>query len=142
MLERREDMDELKAGFRLSRELLQQPALATFAGREIFPGKDIESDPDLEAWIRATTHSSYHPCGTCKMGQDDLSVVSPECKVRGISRLRVADASIMPVIPSGNLNCPTMMIGERAADLIAGKPPLPPENHPYFIKPDWKTNQR
>ncbi len=142
MLEHPQDIEELKTGIRLSRELLTQPALAAFTGREIFPGSDIQMDEELEAWIRETCHSSYHPCGTCKMGGDELAVVDSECRVHGVERLRVADASIMPIIPSANLNCPTMMIGEKAADMIAGKEPLPPSNLPYFVDPKWETSQR
>lgn len=142
LLEHPDDVEELKAGFRLSRELVQQPALAAFTGKEIFPGARVESDADLEAWLRETCHSSYHPCGTCKMGVDPMAVVDPECRVHGIEGLRVADASVMPVIPSANLNCPSMMIGEKAADMIAGKDPLPPSNLPYYSDPNWETSQR
>jgi choline dehydrogenase len=142
LLEHPDDVEELKAGFRLSRELVQQPALAAFTGKEIFPGARVKSDADLEAWLRETCHSSYHPCGTCKMGVDPMAVVDPECRVHGIEGLRVADASVMPVIPSANLNCPSMMIGEKAADMIAGKDPLPPSNLPYYSDPNWETSQR
>lgn len=142
LLEHPNDVDELKAGFRLSRELLAQPALAALAGNELFPGQSVRSEEALENWLRETCHSSYHPSGTCKMGQDEMAVVDSECRVHGIDRLRVADASVMPVIPSANLNCPTMMIGEKAADMIAGNEPLPPSNLPYFVDPDWRTAQR
>lgn len=142
MLEHPEDIEELKAGFRLSRELLKQPALARYTGEELFPGADVESDAKLEAWLRQTCHSSYHPCGTCRMGGDGMAVVDPQCRVIGVEGLRVADASIMPVIPSANLNCPTMMIGEKAADHIAGKPPLAPLNLPFFAEPEWEKSQR
>ena len=142
LLERREDVDELMAGLRLSRELLAQASLAPFTGEEISPGADVRSDAEFKAWLRETCHSSYHPCGTCRMGDDPMAVVDPECRVRGIGNLRVADASIMPVIPSGNINCPTMMIGEKAADMIAGKPPLPPSSLPYFTDPNWDKQQR
>ncbi|KIC09597.1 hypothetical protein RA19_14840 [Leisingera sp. ANG-M1] len=142
MLEHPQDLEELVAGFHLGRELLQQPALTAFTGRELSPGADVQNDEQIAAWLRETCHSSYHPCGTCKMGIDDLAVVDPECRVRGIDGLRVADASVMPVIPSANLNCPTMMIGEKAADMIAGKAPLPPSNLPYFVDPAWETAQR
>ena len=142
MLEHPSDVEELGAGVNLSRELLRQPSLARFAGSELSPGSQVQSDRQIEDWLRNTCHSSYHPCGTCKMGQDELSVVDPECRVRGIRGLRVADASIMPVIPSANLNCPTMMIGEKAADMIAGKPALPPSNLPYFEERNWEHAQR
>ncbi|WP_299949878.1 choline dehydrogenase [uncultured Ruegeria sp.] len=142
MLEDAEDVEELKAGLRLSRELTEQPSLAAFTGDEIFPGATVQSDADIEAWLRENCHSSYHPSGTCKMGVDKLAVVDPECRVHGIANLRVADASIMPVIPSANLNCPTMMIGEKASDMILGKDPLSPSNLPYFSDPNWETAQR
>lgn len=142
MLQHPADVDELKTGFRLTREFLRQPALSVYAGQEIYPGDDLQTDAELESWIRETCYSSYHPCGTCKMGTDELAFVDPKCRVRGIERLRVADASIMPIIPSANLNCPTMMIGEKAADLIAGKQPLPSLELAYFADPRWETDQR
>ncbi len=142
MLEHPEDVEELKAGLRLSRELARQPALAAFTGEEIFPGSRVQDDAQIENWLRENCHSSYHPSGTCKMGIDGMSVVDPECRVHGIANLRVADASIMPVIPSANLNCPTMMIGEKASDMILSKDPLPPSNLPYFSDPNWETAQR
>ncbi|WP_170763265.1 choline dehydrogenase [Ruegeria lacuscaerulensis] len=142
MLAHPEDVEELKAGLRLSRELAQQPSLANFTGDEIFPGQQVQSESDIENWLRENCHSSYHPSGTCKMGVDEMAVVDPECRVHGIDNLRVADASIMPVIPSANLNCPTMMIGEKASDMILGKDPLLPSNLPYFSDPNWETAQR
>ena len=115
-----------------------------FRGEEIQPGGSVESDGEMDAWIKQNCESAYHPSCTCKMGSadDPLAVLDPDCRVRGIERLRVVDASIMPIIPSANLNCPTMMIGEKAADMIAGKDPLPPENLPYFVDPNWQTDQR
>lgn len=142
LLEHPEDVQELIAGLRLSRELTRQPSLAAFTGDEIFPGASVESDAEIEAWLRDNCHSSYHPSGTCKMGIDPMAVVDPHCRVHGIDNLRVADASIMPVIPSANLNCPTMMIGEKASDMILGKDPLPPSNLPYYSDPNWETAQR
>ncbi len=142
MLEDDRDVEQLKAGFFLARELLQQPALAGYAGDELFPGQHVRSDAELDSWIRETCHSSYHPCGTCRMGEGWLAVVDCECRVRGVENLRVADASIMPSIPSANLNCPTMMIGEKAADHIASRQPLPPLHLPVFADPNWKHSQR
>lgn len=142
LLERPCDVEDLKAGLFLSRELLRQPALAGFTGKELFPGKQVTSDEDVEAWLRETCHSSYHPCGTCKMGDDGMAVVDGECRVRGVTGLRIADASIMPLIPSANLNCPTMMIGEKAADHIGGKGTEPPVNLRYFVDPRWESSQR
>ena len=142
MLEHPDDIEELIAGFRLSRELLTMPALAAFAGEELFPGESVQSNAELEAWMRETCHSSYHPCGTCRIGNDPLAVVDSECRVHGVDRLYVADASIIPVIPSANLNCPSMMIGEKASDHVAGKAALPPLELPYFKDPVWQSKQR
>ena len=141
-LEAERDLVELRAGFRHAREILAQPAMREFRGEEISPSASLTSDRDLDAFIRRNVVSSYHPCGTCRMGQDPMSVVDPECRVHGVEGLRVADASVMPLIPSCNLNGPTLMIGEKAADSIAGRPPLPPSNLPYFVEPEWRTRQR
>ncbi len=142
MLEHPGDVEELKAGIVLSRELLRQPALSRFAGTELIPGENVSSEEELESWLRETCHSSYHPCGTCRMGDDEMAVVDSECRVNGVEGLRVADASIMPLIPSANLNCPTMMIGEKASDHIAGKDALPPLHLPVFSDPNWERSQR
>ena len=142
LLRHDDDVEELKAGLRLCRELTRQPSLAAFTGNELSPGAAVRSDREIEAWLRATCHSSYHPSGTCRMGVDDLAVVDPACRVHGIAGLRVADASVMPLIPSGNLNCPTMMIGEKVSDLVLGKPPLPPSELPFFEDPGWERAQR
>ena len=141
-LQAERDLVELRAGFRHAREILAQPAMRELHGGEISPGASLTSDRDLDAFIRQHVVSSYHPSGTCKMGQDPMAVVDPECRVHGVEGLRVADASIMPLIPSCNLNCPTIMIGEKAADLIAGRPPPPPSDLPYFVDPEWRTRQR
>ncbi len=125
-----DDMEVMKTALRLARELVRQPAFKPYVGEEI------------EHWMRTNCGSSYHPCGTCKMDVDQMAVVDSQCRVRGIQNLRVADASIMPIIPSANLNCPTMMIGEKAADLIAGKCSLPRSNLPYFTDPRWQDAQR
>lgn len=119
-LEAERDLVELRAGFRHAREILAQPAMREFCGEEISPGSSVTSDRDLDAFIRRNVVSSYHPCGTCRMGRDPMSVVDPEYRVHGVEGLRVADASIMPLIASCNLNCPTLMIGEKAADLMPG----------------------
>ena len=141
-LECPEDMEVMKSGLRLARELTQQPSLQDFTGEELFPGKEISSDSEIEEWLRENCGSSYHPCGTCKMGVESMSVVDSEGRVRGVEKLRIADASIMPLIPSANLNSPSMMIGEKVADLAAGKQPLPASELPYFTDPQWKFSQR
>jgi choline dehydrogenase len=141
-LESERDLIEFRAGFRLTREILGQEALRDYCGEELSPGPAAESDEALDEHIRAHVQSSYHPSGSCKMGQDPMAVVDPQCRVWGLEGLRVADASIMPTVPSCNINCPTMMIGEKAADIIADREPLPPSNLPYHVDPEWRTRQR
>jgi choline dehydrogenase len=98
--------------------LFHASALDEFRGEEIAPGADKQSDEALEAYVREACDTVYHPVGTCKMGTDSMAVVDPELRVHGIEGLRVVDASIMPTITTGNTNAPTIMIGEKAADLI------------------------
>jgi choline dehydrogenase len=138
------DMATLRDAVKLTRELVRQPALARYAGDEIEPGTVVQSDNEIDAWIRRTVATAYHPSGSCRMGGDDdeQAVLSPDLKVRGIDGLRVADASIMPVVTSSNTNAPTIMIGEKAADMILGRPPLPASNAPYWRDPDWRELQR
>jgi len=139
-----DDLVEWRACVRLTRELFRQPAMQKYAGAEIQPGKDVETDDEIDAFIRRHCESAYHPCGTCKMGQasDPMAVVDPECRVIGIENLRVADSSIMPQVTNGNLNAPTLMIGEKASDHILGRTPLPPSNQEPWINPKWRESQR
>jgi choline dehydrogenase-like flavoprotein len=118
-----EDVRALVAGMRVAREIAAAGPLAEATAREIFPGPGVDSDEDLEADLRRRVELIYHPVGTCKMGSSDAAVVDAELRVRGVEGLRVADASIMPVIPGGNTNAPAIMVGERAADLIRGATP-------------------
>jgi choline dehydrogenase len=113
-------------------------------GREIQPGADCVSDAAIDAFVRNHVESAFHPSCTCKMGapDDPMAVVDPETRVIGVEGLRVVDSSIMPSITNGNLNAPTIMIGEKAADLIRGRDPLPASNAPYFLAPEWETRQR
>ncbi len=113
------DIATLLNGLRLARRVLAQEPLATFVDSELLPGSDARSDDDLRAHIRQLSQTLYHPAGTCRMGSDPLAVVDPTLRVRGTDGLRVADASIIPVLPSGHTNWPTVMIAERAADMIA-----------------------
>ena len=112
------DLQTMIRGIHLTRNIIDQPAFASFRGRELAPGPDMTSDEELVDWLRASAMTTFHPVGTCKMGTDDHAVVDAELKVRGIEGLRVADASIMPVITSGNTNAPAIMIGERCAEFI------------------------
>ena len=108
------------------------------------PGPKVQSDEEIDDYIRNHVESAYHPCGACRMGSTDdpLAVVDPECRVIGIEHLRVADASIIPMVTNGNLNGPCLMIGEKAADHILGRDPLPPSNQEPWINPNWRTSQR
>ena len=116
-----EDVQSLVDGVKLAREIAAAEPLASAAGRELFPGPDVQSDDDIEADARRRVELLYHPVGSCRMGSDERAVVDPQLRVRGVEGLRVADASIMPVIPGGNTNAPTIMVAERAADLISGR---------------------
>lgn len=118
-----DDLRVLRAGIRLARHIIGQPAFQPFRGSEYAPGSGVTSDAELDAYIRANATTLYHPVGTCKMGDDPLAVVDRELKVRGLAGLRVVDASIMPDLVSGNTNFPTMMIAEKAADMIKGGVP-------------------
>jgi choline dehydrogenase-like flavoprotein len=114
-----DDIRAMVAGMRLARDIVGE--FGTVAGREIFPGDGVSTDEDLEQDVRNRIELLYHPVGTCRIGQDDLAVVDPMLRVRGVEGLRVADASVMPVIPGGNTNAPTIMVAEKAADLVLGR---------------------
>jgi choline dehydrogenase len=139
-----DDWEEMRASVRLTREIFAQTAFDDYRGREIQPGAAVTTDADIDAFVRERSESAYHPSCTCRMGRadDPLAVVDPEARVVGVEGLRVVDASIMPSITSGNLNAPTIMIGEKAADMILGLPPLPRSNAPVYVAPDWETRQR
>lgn len=139
-----DDWRDFRRAIRLTREIFAQPAFDPFRGAEISPGAHIQSDEELDAHIREHVESAYHPCGTCRMGRADdaMSVVDPECRVIGVDGLRVADSSIFPRITNGNLNAPAIMVGEKAADHILGKSPLPPSNQEPWINPRWEVADR
>lgn len=126
------DRRVLRDSIRHARTIFSQSAFTKFDKGELAPGLDTQSDAAIDKYIRETAESAYHPSGTCRMGANGNSVVDPKCRVHGVSRLRVVDASIMPSIVSGNLNGPTFMIAERAADLILGNELLPPELVPVL----------
>ena len=139
-----QDWQDMRACVRLTREIFAQPAFDPYRGREIQPGPDVTSDAAIDDFIREKVESAYHPTGTCRMGSPDdpMSVVDCETRVLGVDALRVVDSSIMPLITNGNLNAPTIMLAEKAADLIRGSSPLAPSNAPYYVSENWRTAQR
>ena len=141
-LSHEDDKQEMREIIRLTREVMHQKAFDEFRGEELQPGKEIQSDKQIDAWIREKSDTAYHPSCTCKMGKDTdpMAVVNPRLQVRGVDNLRVVDASVMPFITSGNLNAPTIMLAEKAADIILGKPPLPKSSAPFY-QPDLATQR-
>ncbi|MBN16007.1 MAG: choline dehydrogenase [Pelagibacterium sp.] len=139
-----QDWADFRHCIRLTREIFAQPAFDPYRGKEILPGEAVQSDDALDAHIRDHAESAYHPCGTCRMGQSDdpMAVVDPHCKVIGVEGLRVADSSVFPRITNGNLNAPSIMVGEKASDHILGKPALAPENGEPWISPLWDESDR
>lgn len=138
------DWSDFRKCVRLTRELLQQSAFEPFAGAEIQPGDDCQSDDQIDEFIRQNVESAYHPCGTCRMGdvKDAMTVVDTQCKVVGIDGLRVVDCSVFPRITNGNLNAPTIVTAEKASDAILGKPPLAASSQVPWQHPDWQNSQR
>jgi choline dehydrogenase len=143
-LQQEADRVDWRACIRLTREIMGQPGLDDYRGPEIQPGEDVRSDEAIDTWVRANAESAYHPSCTCKIGGDDdaMAVLDSACRVRGIDHLRVVDSSVFPTITNGNLNPPTIMVAERAADLIKGVEPLPSSNAPYYIDAQWESRQR
>ncbi|RUO77699.1 choline dehydrogenase [Idiomarina seosinensis] len=143
-LQAEEDIEAFRACVRLSREIIAQSAMDPFRGDEIQPGKAVQTDEQIDAFVRDAVESAYHPCGSCRMGavDDPMAVVDPETKVRGISGLRVVDSSLFPTIPNGNLNAPTIMLAERAADLIKSGTTLAAANVSVVQDSNWNSKQR
>jgi choline dehydrogenase len=139
-----QDWVDFRTCIRLTREVFAQDAFKPFAGHEIQPGANAQSDAALDDAIREHTESAYHPCGTCRMGRRDdrHAVVDPVTRVIGVDGLRVSDSSIFPRITNGNLNAPSIMTGEKAADHILGRAPLAAANVEPWINPNWRTAQR
>ncbi len=136
-----EDKEAFRAGLRWTREIFAQPALDEYRGKEVSPGPDVQTDAQIDQWLAETAETAYHPAGSCRMGTDAMAVVDPECRVHGVRNLRVVDSSIMPTVTNGNLNAPTIMIGEKAADHILGRTPLR-SDAPSFAPDDWQNSQR
>ena len=139
-----QDWEDFRHCIRLTREIFGQAAFDPFRGKEIQPGADVQTDDELNDFIREHVESAYHPSGTARMGRadDPTAVVDPECRVIGVDNLRLADSSIFPRIPNGNLNAPSIMVGEKASDHILGKDPLPRSNAEPWINPRWETSDR
>ena len=139
-----EDWQDFRRCIRLTREIFGQSAMEPFVKGEITPGAALQSDDDLDGFIRDHVESAYHPCGTARMGRPDDpgAVVDAECRVIGVDALRVADSSIFPQITNGNLNAPSIMVGEKAADHLLGRTPLPPSNLEPQLNPLWRARQR
>ncbi|MCT8159677.1 choline dehydrogenase [Pseudoruegeria sp. SHC-113] len=139
-----QDWQDFRTCLRLTREIFGQEAFKPFVKHEIQPGAALQSDDELDGFIREHAESAYHPCGTCKIGaaEDTMAVVDPECRVIGVEGLRVADSSIFPRITNGNLNGPSIMVGEKASDHILGKPALAPSNAEPWLSPRWQSAQR
>jgi choline dehydrogenase len=139
-----DDWTEMRACVRLTREIFVQAAFDPYRGRELQPGAEVTTNEAIDSFIREKVESAYHPSCTCRMGDpaEPLTVVDPEARVLGVEALRIVDSSIMPSITTGNLNAPTIMIGEKAADLILGKDPLPASNAPVYVAEGWETAQR
>jgi len=117
-LQNPEDLSEMVNGFKKARELISQPSFDEFRGVELTPGPQIQTDKQIIDFIKSAAETDYHPSCSCAMGNGDMAVVDDQMRVRGIEKLRVVDASVMPQIISGNLNAPTQMIAARAADMI------------------------
>ena len=143
-MSRPEDWVEMRACVRLTREIFAQPAFDRYRGREIQPGEQVRTDEEIDAFIREKVESAFHPSCTCKMGSaaDPMAVVDKEARVIGVESLRVVDSSIMPSITTGNLNAPTIMLAEKAADHIRGRSLLSRASAPHYIAPEWESRQR
>jgi choline dehydrogenase-like flavoprotein len=123
-----DDLPRLREGFKIARDVAYQQPLAPFRGREVSPGGQVKADDEIDAFIRRTAITAHHPCGTCAMGITPDAVTDPQLRVRGVERLRVVDASVMPDLVSAHINACVLMIAEKASDLIRGTPPLPAED--------------
>ncbi len=139
-----QDWQDFRAAIRLTREIFDQPAMAEHVKHEIQPGPDVQTDDQIDAFIRDHAESAFHPCGTARMGRasDPMAVVDPECRVIGVDGLRLADSSVFPQITNGNINGPSIMVGEKAADHILGRTPLAPSNLGPVMAADWQGAQR
>lgn len=141
-MQHQDDIEGFRACVRLTRNIIGQPAFDPYRDSEIQPGEKVQTDEEIDAFVRAYAESAYHPSCACRMGTDALAVVDPETRVQGIQGLRVVDSSIFPTITNGNLNSPTIMLAERAADLIKGKGMLPAAGVAVYMDPEYQSRQR
>ena len=139
-----DDLTEFRAGLRLTREIFAQKAFDPYRGREIQPGNEVQTDDEIDSFVRSKVESAYHPSCSCKMGRssDPMAVVDPGGRVYGVEALRVIDSSVMPSITTGNLNAPTIMVAEKMSDHVLGRAPLPPSAAPYYVVGNWQVSQR
>ncbi|WP_018150765.1 choline dehydrogenase [Leeia oryzae] len=141
-LQSEEDREGFRRCVRLTREIIGQPAMDPYREVELAPGPDVTTDAQIDKFVRDNLESTMHPCGSCKMGEDEMAVVDSELRVHGLSGLRVIDSSVFPTEPNGNLNAPTIMLAERAADLVRGKTPLMASTAPVGLVEGWEAQQR
>ena len=140
----KEDIKAWRQCIRLTREIIQQPVMDDYRGDEIQPGAKVNSDAEIDAWVKENVESAYHPAGTCKMGDpaDPTAVVDKDCKVLGLENLRVVDASVFPTLPNGNINAPVIMVAEKISDVILGAEQLPAANIAIHLPEQWQSQQR
>ena len=141
-LQHQDDIEGFRACVRLTREIIEQSAFDDYRDDEIQPGKHVQTDEEIDAFVRQAVESAYHPSCSCRMGEDAMAVVNSSTQVHGIQGLRVVDSSIFPTVPNGNLNAPTIMVAEKAADMILGRPALSQAPVDVAISSNWQTVQR
>jgi choline dehydrogenase len=143
-LESEQDKQDWRDCIRLTREILSQPALDEYNAGEANPGLEVDSDDQIDSWVRANVESAYHPSCSCKMGDlgDPMTVVNNQGQVNGIDKIRVIDSSVFPTIPNGNLNGQTIMLAEKMADAVLGNNPLKASEADVWIDPNWEKSQR
>jgi choline dehydrogenase len=141
-LQHKDDIEGFRACVRLTRDIIEQSAFDDYRNEEIQPGKHIQTDEEIDAFVRQAVESAYHPSCSCKMGEDDMAVVNSNTQVHGIEGLRVVDSSIFPTVPNGNLNAPTIMVAEKAADIILGNVALQKANADVAMTQNWQETQR
>ncbi len=143
-LQAQEDREAWRRCIRLTREIIHQPAMDRYRGDEIQPGAQVESDAEIDKWVRENVESAYHPAGSCRMGTSDdpMNVVDADCRVHGLENLRVIDASVFPTLPNGNINAPVIMVAEKMADAILGMQRLPAAEVAIALPLEWETQQR